>query len=36
MFKKGTINKVGENKVIINLESLNISLVLNKTSVVAA
>ena len=36
MFKKGTINKVGDTKVVINLESLNISLVLNKTSVVAA
>ena len=36
MFKKGTVNKVGDTKVVINLESLNISLVLNKTSVVAA
>ena len=36
MFNKGTLNKVGDTKVVINLESLNISLVLNKTSVVAA
>ena len=36
MFKKGTVNKIGDTKVVINLESLNISLVLNKTSVVAA
>ena len=36
VFKKGTVNKVGDNKVIVNLESLNMSLVLNKTSVVAA
>ena len=36
MFKKGTVNKVGDTKVVINLESLNISLVLNKTSVLAA
>ena len=36
VFKKGTVNKVGDNKVIVNLESLNISLILNKTSVVAA
>ena len=36
VFKKGTVNKVGDTKVVINLESLNISLVLNKTSVVAA
>ena len=36
VFKKGTVNKVGDNKVVVNLESLNISLILNKTSVVAA
>ena len=36
VLKRGTVNKVGDNKVIVNLESLNISLILNKTSVVAA
>ena len=35
LFKKGTVNKVRDRKIIVNLESLNISLVLNKTSVVA-
>ena len=36
VFKKGTVTKIGDNKVVVNLESLNISLVLNKTSVAAA
>ncbi len=36
VFKKGTINKISCNKVIISIESINISLVLNKSSVVAA
>ena len=36
LFKKGTINKISCNKVIISIESINISLVLNKSSVVAA
>ena len=36
LFKKGTVNKIRDRKIIVNLESLNISLVLNKTSVVAA
>ena len=36
VFKKGTVNKVRDNKIVVNLESLNISLVLNKTSVLAA
>ena len=36
MFKKGTINKISCNKVIISIESININLVLNKSSVVAA
>ena len=35
LFKKGTVNKVRDRKIIVNLESLNIRLVLNKTSVVA-
>ena len=34
--KKGIVNKIGGNKIVVNLESLNISLVLNKTAVVAA
>ena len=36
IYKKGTINKIGCNKVIINIEAINISLVLNKSSVTAA
>ena len=36
VFKKGIINKISCNKVIISIESINISLVLNKSSVVAA
>ena len=36
VFKKGVINKISCNKVIINLESINLNLVLNKSSVVAA
>ena len=36
MFKKGTINKMSCNKVVINIDSININLILNKSSVVAA
>jgi len=36
IFKEGVINKTSYNKVIISLESININLVLNKSSVVAA
>tara|TARA_A100001388_G_C28510317_1_gene375955 strand:+ start:136 stop:612 length:477 start_codon:yes stop_codon:yes gene_type:complete len=36
VFKKGTISKISYNKVIISIESININLVLNKSSVVAA
>ena len=36
IFKKGTVNKMSYNKVIISIESMNINLVLNKSSVVAA
>tara|TARA_Y100000741_G_scaffold202411_1_gene153895 strand:+ start:1120 stop:1596 length:477 start_codon:yes stop_codon:yes gene_type:complete len=36
MFKKGTISKISCNKVIINIESININLILNKSSIVAA
>tara|TARA_B100001250_G_C19611158_1_gene705025 strand:- start:304 stop:780 length:477 start_codon:yes stop_codon:yes gene_type:complete len=36
VFKKGVINKVCDNKIIINIESINVSLILNKSSVVAA
>tara|TARA_Y100000768_G_C23870611_1_gene630282 strand:+ start:349 stop:825 length:477 start_codon:yes stop_codon:yes gene_type:complete len=35
-FKKGTVNKISCNKVIINIDSININLVINKSSVVAA
>ena len=35
MFKKGTINKMGCNKVVINIDSININLILSKSSVVA-
>ena len=36
VLKKGIVNKVGDKKIIVNLESLNISLVLNKTSLIGA
>ena len=36
MFKKGTVNRISCNKVIINIDSININLILNKSSVVAA
>lgn len=36
MFKKGVINKISDNKVVINLKSINISLVLNRSSVMVA
>ena len=36
MFKKGIINKMSCNKVVINIDSININLILNKSSVVAA
>ena len=36
MFKKGTVDKISYNKVIINIESININLIINKSSVVAA
>ena len=36
IFRKGTLNKIGNKTVVVNLESLNISLVLNKTSIIAA
>ena len=35
IFKKGIINKVSYNKVIITLKSINLKLVLNKSSVLA-
>jgi transcription antitermination factor NusG len=34
--KKGVITKISYNKVIISLESINLNLVLNRSSVVAA
>ena len=36
MFNKGTINKISCNKVVINIDSININLILSKSSVVAA
>lgn len=36
MFKKGSINKISCNKVIITIESININLVISKSSVIAA
>ena len=36
IFKEGIINKTSYNKVMISLESININLVINKSSVVAA
>ena len=36
IYKRGTVSKTNCNKVIINIESININLVLNKSSVVAA
>ena len=36
IFKKGTIDKISCNKVVVNIEAINMSLVLNKSSVVAA
>ena len=36
IFKKGTINKMSYNKVVINIDSINIHLILSKSSVVAA
>ena len=36
IYKKGTVNKISCNKVVILVEAINISLVLNKSSVIAA
>ena len=36
IFKKGTIDKISCNKVIVNIEAINMSLVLNKSCVIAA
>ncbi len=36
MYKKGIISKINCSKVIINIESINMSLILDKSSVVAA
>lgn len=35
IYKKGVINKINCSKVIINIESINMSLILDKSSVVA-
>ena len=36
MFKRGVVKKAGDNKIIISIESININVVLNKSSVLAA
>ncbi len=36
MFKNGIVNRVDNNKIVINIESININLILKKSSVVAA
>ncbi len=36
IFKKGSIKKISCNKVVINIDAINICLVLNKSSVIAA
>ena len=36
MFKRGTVCKIGCKKVIISIDSININLVINKSSVIAA
>jgi len=36
IFKKGTLTKMSCNKVVINIDSINVSLILSKSSVVAA
>ena len=36
IYKQGTINKISCSKVVINIEAMNISLILNKSSVTAA
>tara|TARA_B100000927_G_C16204391_1_gene364891 strand:- start:62 stop:538 length:477 start_codon:yes stop_codon:yes gene_type:complete len=36
IFKKGTVTKMSCNKVVINIDSININLILSKSSVVAA
>ncbi len=36
MFKKGIIDKMSCNKVVINIDSINMNLILSKSSVVAA
>tara|TARA_B100001173_G_scaffold5717_1_gene5018 strand:+ start:1244 stop:1720 length:477 start_codon:yes stop_codon:yes gene_type:complete len=36
IYKKGVINKVNYNRVVINIESININLILKKSSILAA
>ena len=36
IFKKGVVTKMSCNKVVINIDSININLILSKSSVVAA
>ena len=36
IFKEGVVNKVGDNKIIIEIGSININLIVNKSSIVAA
>ena len=35
IFKKGTIDKISCNKVVVKIEAINMSLILNKSSVIA-
>ena len=36
IFKKGTIDKISCNKVVVKIEAINMRLILNKSSVIAA
>ena len=36
IFKKGTVSKIGRNKIFININSINLNIILEKSSVVAA
>ena len=36
IYKKGVINKINYNGVVINIDSININLILKKSSIIAA
>ena len=36
IYKKGVINKINYNRVVINIESININLIIKKSSIIAA